>query len=413
MMDTVCQIDGVRRAGVGKSTVKTGWHASCSPAPQPGRSSDDHAPPRAGLQPDARADTMKALVFDGPGRLALRTRPKPVLAEPTDAIVRLTTTTLCGTDLHILRGDVPAVARGRVLGHEGVGIVTEVGPAVTRFLAGDRVLVSLITACGRCGACRKGLTSHCERGGWLLGNQLDGTQAEFVRIPLADNGLHLVPDAVDDEAAVMLSCILPTGLECGAQNGRVAPGDVVAIVGVGPVGLAALLAALLYSPGELIAIDLDDHRLETARGLGATAVINSGDGKAAERVMELTHGAGVDVVIEAVGLGTTFDLCQGIVAPGGRIASMGVYARPVELHLERLWGANITLTTGLVDGRTTSRLVRLVASGRLDPRRLVTHRFPLSQIVAAYDTFANAAQNRAVKVVIQVDNPGARPDRAG
>jgi len=358
---------------------------------------------------EARADTMKALVFQEPGKVALVDHAKPVLAEPTDAIVRITTTTLCGTDLHILRGEVPSVAPGRVLGHEGVGIVADVGPEVTRFAVGDRVLVSLVTTCGRCSACRKGLTSHCERGGWLLGNQLDGTQAEYVRVPQADTGLHPVPDGVDDEAAVMLSCILPTGLECGVQKARVKPGDVVAIVGAGPVGLAALLAAQLYAPTALIAIDLDDHRLEAARALGATTVINSRDGKAAERVMALTGGVGVDAAIEAAGFAATFDLCQAIVAPGGRIASMGVYAHPVELHLERLWGANITLTTGLVDASTTPLLLRLVAGGRLDPRQLVSHRFPLSEIVAAYDTFANAARERALKVVIEVGGPVEQP----
>jgi alcohol dehydrogenase len=243
--------------------------------------------------------------------------------------------------------------------------------------------------------------SHCLNGGWLLGNTIDGTQAEYVRIPLADTGLYALPPEIDDEAAVMLSCILPTGLECGALNGRVKPGDVVAIIGAGPVGLAALLAALLYSPAQIIMVDLDDHRLEVARALGATDVVNSADGKAAERIMALTKSAGVDVAIEAVGIPATFDLCQDIVAPGGRIANVGVHGKSVELHLEKLWSSNVTIATRLVDAGTTPMLLKMVSSGRLDAKKLVSHRFPLSEIVQAYATFRNAAKEGAVKVVVR------------
>lgn len=346
--------------------------------------------------------TMKALVFHGPNKLALEDRPRPIIGEATDAIVRIATTTICGTDLHILKGDVPTVPDGRILGHEGVGFVEEVGANVSNVHPGDKVLISLITSCGRCGFCRKGMFSHCRIGGWKLGNNIDGTQAEYVRIPFADNGLYLLPPEVDDEAAVMLSCILPTGLECGAMNGQVKPGDLVAIVGAGPVGLAALLTAQLYSPEEIIMIDLDDNRLETGRSFGATQVVNSSDGKAVERVMALTKGAGVDVAIEAVGLYATFDICQAIIAPGGRIANVGVHAKPVELHLERLWGANVTLTTRLVDAGTTPMLLKMIQSGRLDAKKLVSHRFALPEIVKAYDTFANAAKEHAIKVIIKV-----------
>ena len=348
--------------------------------------------------------TMKGLVFHGPNRLALEDRPKPTIIQATDAIVRITTTTICGTDLHIQKGDVSTIADGRILGHEGVGIIEEVGKNVFSFHKGDKVLISLITSCGRCNFCKKGMFSHCRTGGWLLGNSIDGTQAEYVRIPFADTGLYLLPPDVDDEAVVMLSCILPTGLECGVLNGQVKPGDIVAIVGAGPVGLAALLTAQLYSPTEIVMIDLDDNRLEVARSFGATQVVNSSDGKAAERVMELTKAAGVDVAIEAVGLAVTFDICQAIIAPGGHIANVGVYGKSVELHLERLWASNITLTTRLVDAGTTPMLLQMVQSGRLDAKKLVSHRFELSEIMKAYNTFGNAAKEHALKVVIKNTN---------
>jgi alcohol dehydrogenase len=278
--------------------------------------------------------------------------------------------------------------------------VDEVGAEVSGFHKGDKVLVSLITSCGRCGFCRKAMPSHCLSGGWRLGNSIDGTQAEYVRVPFADTGLYLLPPEVDEEAAVMLSCILPTGLECGALNARVKPGDIVAIVGAGPVGLAALLAVQLYSPAEIIVIDLDDNRLKAALTFGATKAVNSSDGKAADRVMALTNSAGVDAAIEAAGLAAAFDLCQAIIAPGGRIANVGVHGKPVELHLEKLWSANITLTTRLVDAGTTSMLLKMVRSGRLDPKKLISHRFALSEIIKAYDTFGHAAKERALKVTI-------------
>ena len=344
---------------------------------------------------------MKALVFHGPNKLALEDRPRPKLKEATDAIVRITTTTICGTDLHILKGDVPKIPDGRILGHEGVGIIDQVGKDVLNFNKGDKVLISLITSCGRCGFCKKAMYSHCSNGGWLLGNRIDGTQAEYVRIPYADTGLYRLSPKVDDESAVMLSCILPTGLECGTLNGQVKPGNTVAIIGAGPVGLAALLTAQLYSPAEIILIDLDDNRLDAARSFGATQVVNSADGKAAQRVMELTQDAGVDVAIEAVGIAATFDICQAIIAPGGRIANVGVHGKPVELHLEKLWSSNITLTTRLVDAGTTPMLLKMVESGRLDARKLVSHRFELPEILKAYDTFANAAKEHAVKVIIK------------
>ena len=344
---------------------------------------------------------MKALVYLGPGRKTLEDRPKPDLAAATDAIVKLTRTTICGTDLHILKGDVPTCQPGRVLGHEGVGIVDQVGPAVATFKPGDRVLISCISACGTCVYCRKLMYSHCTTGGWILGNTIDGTQAEFVRIPHADMSLYPIPDGADEEALVMLSDILPTGFECGVLNGKVAPGTTVAIVGAGPIGLAALLTAQFYSPAEIIMIDLDDNRLAVAKRFGATATINSADGKAPTTVMQLTGGRGVDTANEAVGIPATFALCEAVVAVGGTIANIGVHGTKVDLHLERLWDRNITITTRLVDTVSTPMLLNTVGSHKIDPGLLITHRFKLDRIIDAYDTFANATVTSALKVIIE------------
>ena len=344
---------------------------------------------------------MKALVYQGPGKKALEERPMPAISAPTDAIVKITKTTICGTDLHILKGDVPTCKPGRILGHEGVGVVDSIGAGVTSFRPGDRVLISCISACGKCEYCRKGMYSHCTTGGWILGNEIDGTQAEYVRIPHADTSLYRIPEGAEEDALVMLSDILPTGFECGVLNGKVQPGDVVGIVGAGPIGLAALLTAQFYSPAEIIMIDLDDSRLEVAKRFGATATVNSKDGKAAEKVMKMTGGRGVDAAIEAVGIPETFVLCEDIVAPGGTIANIGVHGVKADLHLERLWSHNITITTRLVDTVTTPMLLKTVRSGKIDPKRLITHHFKLDKILDAYDTFGRAASTRALKVLIE------------
>lgn len=343
---------------------------------------------------------MKALIYHGPGQKALEDRPKPALQAPGDAIVKIVKTTICGTDLHILKGDVPTCTPGRILGHEGVGIVDSVGAAVTAFKPGDRVLISCISSCGKCDNCRRGMYSHCATGGWILGNMIDGTQAEYVRTPHADTSLYRIPDGADEEALVMLSDILPTGFECGVLNGKVAPGSIVAIVGAGPIGLASLLTAQFYAPAEIIMIDLDDNRLDVARRFGATHTINSADGKAADKVKALTDGRGVDTAIEAVGVPATFLICQDIVAPGGVIANVGVHGIKVDLHLERLWSQNVAITTRLVDTVSTPMLLKTVQSRRLDPGQLITHRFALGDILSAYDTFSRAADTRALKVII-------------
>jgi alcohol dehydrogenase len=348
-----------------------------------------------------KTGAMKALVYQGPGKKALENQPKPDITAPTDAIVKITKTTICGTDLHILKGDVPTCQPGRILGHEGVGIVEKVGTAVTAFKAGDHVLISCVSACGKCEYCRKQMYSHCTTGGWILGNTIDGTQAEFVRIPYADNSLYPIPAGADEEALVMLSDILPTGFECGVLNGKVAPGSTVAIVGAGPIGLAALLTAQFYSPGEIIMIDLDDNRLEVAKRFGATATINSTDGKALESVMKMTGMRGVDTAIEAVGIPVTFELCQKLVAAGGTIANIGVHGKEVDLHLEELWDRNISITTRLVDTATIPMLFKTVRAKKIDPKLLITHRFKLDKILDAYETFGNAAKTKALKVIIE------------
>ncbi len=349
---------------------------------------------------------MKALVYHGPGKCSWEDKPRPVIQDPTDAIVRVTTSTICGTDLHILKGDLPAVTDGRILGHEGIGVIEQVGTGVTEFHVGDKVIISCVTACLKCDFCKRGMYSHCRHGGWILGNTIDGTQAEYVRIPQADGSLYHFPAGADEEAMVMLSDILPTGFECGVLNGQVKPGDAIAIVGAGPVGLAVLLTAQFYSPAAIFMIDLDDNRLAVARKFGATNLINSSDGDAAHQVMELTEGAGVDVAIEAVGIPATFAICQQIVAAGGRIANVGVHGKPVELHLEKLWDRNISITTRLVDTVTTPMLLKVVRSGKLQPGKLVTHRFAMNDIMKAYGTFGNAAKESALKVVLT--NGGAR-----
>jgi len=345
---------------------------------------------------------MKALIYGGPGLKAIEERPKPEIQAPGDAIVKMAKTTICGTDLHILKGDVATCKPGRILGHEGVGIIDCVGAGVTAFRAGDRVLISCVSSCGKCDYCRRGMYSHCTTGGWILGNQIDGTQAEYVRTPHADTSLYPIPQGADDEALVMLSDILPTGFECGVLNGKVAPGSTVAIVGAGPIGLAALLTAQFYSPAQIIMIDLDDGRLGVARQFGATQTINSADGKAAETVRTLTGGRGVDAAIEAVGVPATFLLCQDLVGAGGIIANVGVHGRKVDLHLERLWSQNIAITTRLVDTVTTPMLLKTVESKKINPVRLITHRFRLDQILDAYDTFARAAETQALKVIVAV-----------
>jgi alcohol dehydrogenase len=345
--------------------------------------------------------TMKALVYHGPGKKGWEDHPKPEITAPTEAIVKITKTTICGTDLHILKGDLPSCIPGRILGHEGVGVIASVGSAVTTFKPGDRVLISCVSACGKCEYCRKGMFSHCTTGGWILGNTIDGTQAEFVRIPHADTSLYPVPEGADEEALVMLSDILPTGFECGVLNGKVQPGNTVAIVGSGPVGLAALLTAQFYSPAEIIMIDLDDNRLEMAKRFGATKTINSTDGKAAKALMKLTSDRGVDTAIEAVGIPATFELCEQIVAPGGVIANIGVHGVPAALHLERLWDRNISITTRLVDTASTPMLLKILGAHKIDPKQLITHRFKLGDILQAYETFGNAAKTKALKVIIE------------
>ena len=344
---------------------------------------------------------MKGLVYHGPGKRAWETVPDRRIEQPTDAIVRIDSATICGTDLHILKGDVPEVQDGTILGHEAVGTVVEVGAAVTTIAPGDRVLVSCITSCGRCRFCGEGHPGLCTGGGgWIFGHLIDGLQAEFARVPFADTSVHKVPDGLTDEQVLFLADILPTAFEVGVLNGGVRPGDTVAIVGAGPIGLATIMTARLYTPACIVAIDVADARLERAREFGADVTINNSIEDARARVEELTKGAGVDVAVEAVGVPETFELCADIIRPGGRVANVGVHGHAATLHLEKLWIRDVTITTGLVDAVSTPMLLRLIEGGRLDPTPFATHRFRLGEAEAAYDVFAAAADTNALKVVL-------------
>lgn len=352
--------------------------------------------------------TMKALVYHGQDHFGIVERPKPQVTAATDAVVKLSKTTICGTDLHILKGDVPSVQHGRILGHEGLGTIESVGSGVSSFKLGDRVIISCITACGACHYCWRGMPSHCTSGGWILGNTIDGTQAEYVRIPHADTSLHHIPSAtdtaVDEDALVMISDILPTALECGTMNGRITPGASVAVVGAGPVGLAAVLTAQLYSPVLVIVIDRDPARLAVAQRLGATHIIHAGaDGDVVRRVLEITDGRGVDTAIEAVGIAQTFELCQDLIGVGGTIANVGVHGGKADLHLEKLWDRNVAITTRLVDAVTSPMLVELLAAGKLDAKALATHSFKFSDVEKAYAAFGDAGTSQALKVIINFD----------
>jgi alcohol dehydrogenase len=346
---------------------------------------------------------MKALVFGGPGEKTWTDVPDPEIQDPTDVIVKVDTTTICGTDLHILKGDVPAVTEGRILGHEAVGTVVAIGGAISSLGEGDRVLVPAITSCGRCAPCKGGMAAHCEAVGgigWIFGHLIDGVQAELARVPYAETSVHLVPEGVSDEQVLFLADILPTGYEIGVQNGRVKPGDTVAVVGAGPVGLAAMMTAAIAGAGRIIAVDLAESRLNHAREFGATHTVVSGE-NAEQEILDITGGGGVDTAIEAVGLPATFDLCTRIVRAGGTVANVGVHGAPTTLHLEELWIKNITITTGLVSGNTVPTLLALARDGRIEAEKLGTHRFPLDQMLEAYDVFAAADQHDALKVVIQ------------
>ncbi len=347
---------------------------------------------------------MKALVYHGPGLRGWDDVPDPVLEEPGDVIVRITASTICGTDLHILKGDVPEVKPGTILGHEAVGVVVAKGPGVATLELGDRVLVSCITSCGRCRFCKEGRYGLCTGGGgWIFGHLIDGLQAEYARVPFADTSVYKVPEALSDEQVLFLADILPTAFEVGVLAGGVEPGDTVAIVGAGPIGLAAIMTAKLLTPGRIVAIDLAASRLQKALEFGADTVIDNSREDPVARIMELTDGLGADVAIEAVGVPETFELCAELIRPGGRVANVGVHGHPATLHLEKLWIRDVTITTGLVDTSTTAKLLRLIAEGRLDPLPFATHRFPLASVMEAYDTFAAAAETHALKVVLEAE----------
>ncbi len=344
---------------------------------------------------------MKAVVYQGPGKKSWETVPDPSIERATDAIVRIDAVTICGTDLHILKGDVPETTPGTILGHEAVGTIVETGGAVSTVKQGDQVLLSCISACGRCAYCKQGRYGACTGGGgWIFGHTINGVQADYARVPFADTSVYKIPDGLTPEQVLFLSDILPTSFEVGVLNGKVSPGDSVAIVGAGPIGLAAILAASLFSPGKIIAIDVADTRLARAKEFGADVTINNGKVDPVAAVRSVTDGFGVDVAIEAVGVPATFELCADLVKKGGHVANVGVHGHPATLHLEKLWIHDVTITTGLVDTYSIPRLLSLISGGRLDPTRLITHRFALENVMDAYDVFSNAAQTGALKVVM-------------
>lgn len=347
---------------------------------------------------------MKALVYHGAGQKAWEDVPDPTIQDPNDVIVQVDTTTICGTDLHILKGDVPAVTDGRILGHEAVGTIVEVGAGVTKFAKGDRVVVPAITSCGTCSYCRVGMASHCQSAGgigWILGHLIDGTQAEYVRVPFGETSLHKVPGSLTDAEVIFVSDIFPTGFEIGVQDGHVQPGDNVVVIGAGPVGLAAMYTAGLYGPKKVIAVDLDEYRLgQATTNFGATHAVNSGKDGWKDEVMELTAGRGADVVMEAVGIPATLEAAFELVRPCGHIANIGVHGKPVTLPIDRLWIQNLTMTMGLVNGTTAPMMIELIEAGKLDIRPMATHNFTFDQVIDAYDVFGNAGANKALKVVI-------------
>ncbi|WP_426721711.1 zinc-dependent alcohol dehydrogenase family protein [Corynebacterium auriscanis] len=349
---------------------------------------------------------MKAMVYRGPGKPSWEDVPEPELQHPTDVIGKMLTTTICGTDLHILKGDVPAVEDGRILGHEGIAEITEVGEAVTELKVGDKVIVSAVTSCGKCSNCRKHLQSHClaDEGasgiGWIFGHLIDGTQAEYVRIPFAESSVQKLPEGVSPEGATMISDILPTGHELGILNGKVKAGDVVVVIGAGPVGLAAITASQLYGPSRVIAVDLDPNRIEQAKKFGATDGVLSSDDDWKQQVMGMTDGLGVDVAIEAVGIPATWNMCLEVVRAGGHIANVGVHGTAVELPLQDLWIENLTITTGLVNTDSAPMLTKLLAQRRIDVSGFISHRFTFDEFEEAYEVFTNAAETKALKVII-------------
>ena len=358
--------------------------------------------------------SMRAMVYYGENDIRFEERVKPEILDPTDAIIRVEKTTICGTDLGIWKGKNPEIEQvatektgsfnGRILGHEGIGIVEAVGSAVKNFKVGDRVIISCVSRCGTCENCAKQLYSHCRNeGGWIMGYMIDGTHAEYVRTPFADNSLYPLPEGLNEEVAVFLSDVLPTAHEIGVQYGDVKPGDTIAIVGAGPIGMGCLLTSQFYSPSQIIAVDMDDNRLALAKELGATDTINSGKEDAVKRILELTDGRGVDCAIEAVGIEPTWNICQHVVKEGGHIANVGVHGKSVDFEINKLWIKNLTITTGLVNANTTGMLLKTCCSGKLPLEKLATHHFKFDEFEKAYDVFKHAADENAMKVMIAVD----------
>lgn len=344
---------------------------------------------------------MKALVHDGNGNIALQDRPDPRIQSPADAIVRVTLSTICTSDLHIMRGAVPRALPDTVLGHEFVGVVEEAGPGVARFKPGDRVAVNCETFCGECFFCERGWVNNCEQGGWELGCRIDGCQAELVRVPLADNALTAIPDSVSDEDALFLGDILATGW-WGARIAEIEEGSSVTVIGAGPVGLATMMCARLARPGRIIAIECDLHRAELAEQLGLADDVIDGNlplDDIERAVRAMTEGRGADAVVEAAGAASTFEMAWRIARPNAVVVISAMYEQDQVLPLPRMYGKNLVFKTGGVDASGLDEVMALIEEGKLDTGCLISKRYPLNDILEAYRAF-EAHEDGCLKIAI-------------
>lgn len=348
------------------------------------------------------ANTMKAFVYHGPEKMSLDQVPKPTIIKPTDAIVKVTTSTICGTDKHIRHGGMPEVEPGRIIGHEFCGIVEEVGSSVNKFKKGDRVAVSCVTQCMDCYYCRRGMYSQCTTGSWIFGYMIDGCQADYVRVPYADSGMYIIPDSLTDEDVLFVGDILSTGY-FGAENGNIQPGDTVAVFGSGPVGMCAMATARLWGPARIVAVDIDDSRLEFAKKNGwADYALNPQKVDVVQALKDMTGGRGADVTIEANGFEPTFKGAIDGVRAGGTVSLIGVFEKPQVVEMNKLWKKNIAIKMGLVNANRISELIDLIKEGKLNMKPLITHTLPLSQVAEGYDIFEERRDN-AIKVVLKGD----------
>ena len=346
---------------------------------------------------------MKAVVYKGNGEIALEDRPIPKILDDRDAIIKVTLTTICSSDIHIKHGAVPRAVPGTILGHEFVGRVVETGSAVKKIKPGDRVSVNVETFCGECFFCKRGFVNNCTDpdGGWALGCRIDGGQAEYVRIPFADNGLTVIPDHVSDEQALFNGDILSTGY-WAAKIGELNPADTVAVIGAGPTGLCTMMCARLYTPARIIAIDTDEYRLNLAKEKGlADITLIPGRDDPEKVIKELTDGRGADTVFEVAGGADTFQTAWKIARPNAVVVVVAMYEEAQELPLPDMYGKNLVFKTGGVDGSYCREIMDLTACGKLDAGFLITHRCSLNDIMNAYDIFENK-KDHVIKYAVNI-----------